>query len=116
MIFEKVIEKICSQQKGIKDTAAYCVGEQLKDIVRTTPGAAELVFKDLNVEEMSIVECEKKIRARADEKHKKNGGSCAFVTPIEADGIIRNFYGIPEVESLPEPQTNSGLIDLDSFL
>lgn len=116
MIFEKVIEKICSQQKGIEDTAAYCVGEQLKDIVRATPGAAELVFKDLDVKEMSIVECEKKIRARADEKHKKNRGNFAFVSPKEADGIIRNFYGIPEAASMPEPQTNSGLIDLDSFL
>lgn len=86
MIFEKVIEKICSQQKGIEDTAAYCVGEQLKDIVRTTPGAAELVFKDLDVKEMSIAECEKKIKALADERHRKNRGNFAFVSPKEADG------------------------------
>ena len=47
MIFEKAIEKIYGQQNGIEDTAAYCVGEQLKDIIRTTPESEELVFKDL---------------------------------------------------------------------
>ena len=71
-MIEKAIEKICQQQKCIEDTAAYCVGEQLKDIIRTAPGAAELVFKDLDVKEMSIIECEKKIKALANRRHNKN--------------------------------------------
>ncbi len=118
-MIEKTIARICEQQKGIENTAAYCVGEQLKDIVRTTPGAAELVFKDLDVKEMSITECEKKIRALADERHKKNRGNFAFVSPNEADGIIREFYGIQDAVSVPEnpkDKESSGLINLDSFL
>nr|DAZ14936.1 MAG TPA: hypothetical protein [Caudoviricetes sp.] len=82
-------------------------------------GAAELVFKDLDVKEMSITECEKKIRALADERHKKNRGNFAFVSPNEADGIIREFYGIQDAVSVPEnpkDKESSGLIDLDSFL
>ena len=118
-MIEKTIAKICEQQKGIENTAAYCAGEQLKDIVRTTPGAAELVFKDLDVKEMSITECEKKIKALADERHRKNRGNFAFVSPKEADVIIREFYGIPDTVSVPEnpkDKESSGLIDLDSFL
>ena len=118
-MIEKTIARICEQQKGIENTAAYCVGEQLKDIVRTTPGAAELVFKDLDVKEMSIAECEKKIKALADERHRKNRGNFAFVSPKEADVIIREFYGIPDTVSVPEnpkDKESSGLIDLGSFL
>ncbi len=121
-MIEKAIEKICQQQKGIEDTAAYCVGEQLKDIIRTAPGAAELVFKDLDVKEMSIIECEKKIKALADRRHNKNRGNFAFVSPKEADGIIREFYGIPDAEFTqentvePNNKDSSAIIDLDSFL
>ena len=88
-----VFEKIEAQQKGKENTAPWMVGEQLKDICRREPKAAELVEKDLDVKEMSIAECEKKIRAWAD-AHKK--GSCAVVPPNVAEGIIRKFYGLPE--------------------
>lgn len=116
-MIEKTIEKICEQQNGIEDTAAFYVGEQLKDIVRNTPGAAELVLKDLDIAEMSIKECEKKIKAAADEWHKKHGGSVAVVPPCEADGIIRRFYGLPDAGAAEVTGHKSdGLIDLDSFL
>ena len=49
--------------------------------------------KDLDVKEMSLEACEKKIRAWAD-AHRK--GNCAVVPPNVAEGIIRKFYGIPE--------------------
>lgn len=70
-LINEVIRKIESQQKGKEGTAVYGVGEQLKDICRTTPGAAELVLRDLDVEEMSIDKCEKKIKERADELRNK---------------------------------------------
>ena len=77
-----VFDKIAAQQKGRENTAPWMVGEQLKDICRREPLAAELVEKDLDVKEMSLVECEKKIKAYAD-SHKK--GSCAVVPPnVEA--------------------------------
>ena len=88
-----VFDKIAAQQKGRENTAPWMVGEQLKEICRREPLAAELVEKDLDVKEMSLVECEKKIKAYAD-SHKK--GSCAVVPPNVAEGIIRKFYGIPE--------------------
>ena len=73
-----VIKQIEEQQVGKENTAPYYVGEQLKDIIRNNPQAAEIVGQDLKVKEMSIVECEKKIKAYAD-KHKKNNFAC--VTP-----------------------------------
>lgn len=88
-----VFDKIAAQQKGRENTAPWMVGEQLKEICRREPLAAELVDKDLDVKEMSLVECEKKIKAYAD-SHKK--GSCAVVPPNVAEGIIREFYGIPK--------------------
>lgn len=116
-----VIRKIESQQKGKEGTAVYGVGEQLKDICRTTPGAAELVLRDLDVEEMSIDKCEKKIKERADALHKKKGGSSVCVTPAEADRIIRKFYGIPDNspdngQAVTEEKIKPDIIDLESFL
>lgn len=120
-LINEVIQKIDLQQKGKEGTAVYGVGEQLKDICRRTQGAAELVLRDLDVEEMSIDKCEKKIKERADELHKKKGGSSVCVTPAEADGIIRKFYGIPDNspdngQAVTEEKIKPDIIDLESFL
>ena len=113
-------DKIAAQQKGKENTAPWMVGEQLKDICSKEPLAAELVDKDLDVKEMSLEECEKKIKAYAD-KHKQ--GSCAVVPPNVAEGIIRKFYGIPEPggdSSTPlssaQNDANGDIIDFTSFL
>ena len=115
-----VFDKIAAQQKGRENTAPWMVGEQLKDICRREPKAAELVDRDLDVKEMSIVECEKKIKAYAD-SHKK--GSCAVVPPNVAERIIREFYGIPEARgdsSTPlrsaQNDTDGEIIDFTAFL
>lgn len=92
----KEVENKISAQQGKEPTAIWGAGEQLKDICRTIPGAAELVLKDLDVPEMSLKECEKKIHARADEIHKKIKGQSVCITPMEAEKIIREFYGIHE--------------------
>ena len=85
-------EKIEAQQKKEKGrTAAWMVGEQLKDIARHEPESAELLDKDLDIPEMSIQAAEKKIKAYAD-AHKT--GNFACVTPIEAERILREFYGL----------------------
>ena len=49
-----VFEKIEAQQKGIENTAAWMVGEQLKDICRREPGCAEILEQDLDVQAMSL--------------------------------------------------------------
>lgn len=90
-VVDDVIKKIAEQQKGREGSAAFIVGEQLKEICITYKGAAELVIQDLANEQMSIVEAEKKIKAYAD-SHKK--GNFAFVPPNVAEDIICKFYGI----------------------
>lgn len=87
-----VFEKIEAQQKGKEDTAAWMVGEQLKDICAADPHCAELVSNDLDDKSMSIQAAEKKIKAYAD-GHKKGNFSC--VPPNVAEKIIREFYGLP---------------------
>lgn len=85
-------EKIEAQQRKEKGhTAAWMAGEQLKDIARCEPESAELLDRDLDIPEMSLQEAEKKIRAYAD-KHRT--GNFACVTPIEAERILREFYGL----------------------
>ena len=98
---EKALQMIAAQQAEMKkSTAPWYVAEQLKDIVRTTPGAAELVAQDLTVKDMAITECEKKIAEFA-KKHK--AGNVGVCGPADADRIIREFYGLPAASSAPGP-------------
>ena len=93
---EDAIRKIESQQPK-EHTTVWCCGEQLKDILRGEPELAEIVAQDLENKSMTIAECEKKIKARADEIHKTaRGSSSSAVSPSEAEEIIRKFYGLPE--------------------
>ena len=124
---DKAIAMIEKQQAKVKARSApWMVGEQLKDICRREPHSAELIAQDLEVEKMSITEAEKKIKAFAD-KNKTGNFSC--VTPVEADKILREFYGLPEPfedggavdrgeESQEDERRNSSVrkvIDLDAF-
>ena len=120
------VEKIERQQAKEKGrTAAWMVGEQLKDMVRREAESAELLDKDLDIPEMSIQQAEKKIKAYAD-AHRT--GSFACVTPAEAERILREFYGLrrndnPSVSGgaadsslyTREPLTGE-IIDLGAFL
>lgn len=90
----EAVLQIEKQQKGKENTAVFMVGEQLKDIIADDERLAELVLQDLQNPDMSLVKCEAKIHARADELHKKNGGNCACVNPKDAENIIREFYGL----------------------
>ena len=120
---EEALRAIEAQQKEVKERSPqWMVGEQLKDICRAEPASAELIAQDLTVKEMSIIEAEKKIKAFAD-KHKT--GNFACVTPMEADRILREFYGLPKkasgetavIAQVPVPvKKASGVIDLSDFL
>ena len=103
------LAKIEAQQaKLTENSAPWVVGEQLKDIC-TDSYCAELVSADLDNADMSLTNCEKKIKAYAD-KHKQ--GSFAYVSPKVAEGIIREFYGLPTAG-----EKHSGeVIDLSDFL
>lgn len=90
---EKAIAAIEAQQAKLEeDSTPWVVGEQLKDICRTEPCSAELIARDLEVEEMSIVAAEKKIKAFADGRKK---GNSSGVSGRKADQILREFYGLP---------------------
>ena len=92
------------------------IGEQLKEIAAREPRCAEILEKDLTVKEMSLEAAERKLQEYADKNH---GSAKAFcITPIVAEGILRDFYGLPKRdEAEPEPETpKEGYIDLSSFL
>lgn len=113
-MIDEVIKQIEEQQAGKEDTPSYFVGEQLKDIIRNNPQAAEIVGQDLKVKEMSIVECEKKIKKYADE-HRKNNFAC--VTPQQAEKIICEFYGINQPKSTEQPQpTTEKIVSIADLL
>jgi hypothetical protein len=105
-----VFDKISSLQ-GKERTPVWMVGEQLKDIIRNNEKAQEIVSQDLDVPEMSLAKCEAKIKAYAD-GHKT--GNFACVTPIEAERIICEFYGIP-IADKAEVKPDSAPLTLDSF-
>ena len=85
-----VFAKITAQQPKERN-AVWMVGEQLEDILRSEPWNQEIVERDLDIPNMSLSECEKKIKQYAD-KHREGNSSC--VTPAAAEEIIRSFYGL----------------------
>lgn len=115
-MIDRAIEAITAQQANFTEfDATYQVGEQLKQIVRETPGAAELVVQDLQGEGMGIAQCERKIHDFADKNRNKT--NCVCAPPSEADKIIREFYGIAKSESEPKAAPTAGLaINLADFL
>ena len=111
MMLEVALEKITVQQPEER-TPVWMVGEQLKEMLRAEPHLAEIVAQDLDVEGMSLTECEKKIHAFAD-RHKKGGFAC--VIPSEAERIIREFYGLPEKGAEPAPSAANNVLHLEDF-
>ena len=95
-LFDNLERAIRAQIKGHSGDTVEMVGEQLLDIASGDDAAAEMLLTDLENESMSVENAEKKIRAYADELHKKNKGSCVGVSPKKAEEILRKFYGLPE--------------------
>lgn len=117
-MIEQTIMMLEEQQSKVKERSPqWMVGEQLKDICRHEPASAELIAQDLENEKMSITEAEKQIKAFAD-KHKT--GSFACVTPMEADRILREFYGLPTRSGetavpVPAPGHTAKVLNLADF-
>lgn len=109
-MFEKLCEKVSEQQKGKGKTPVFYVGEQIKDICERDSKACEIVLQDLEKENMSISECEKKIHEYAN----KNGGC---TPPQEADRIIREFYGISNSQTIGNmAEKPNDFVDLSDFI
>lgn len=115
MSTERAIAMLEEQQSKVQARSPqWMVAEQLKDICRHEPHCAELIAQDLENPAMSVTEAEKKIKAFAD-GHKTGSFSC--VTPVEADRILREFYGLPSLEAEPEaPSVGAQVLDLADFL
>ena len=125
----KLFEMIREQQKGHENGPVFMVGEQLKEIASREPHCAELLEKDLAMPAMSLVEAEKKLKAYADANHK--GAKSFCISPMKAEEILREFYGLPklafgsEIAASQAPRNDSlgkqeevsaGHIDLSDFL
>lgn len=121
---QTALDRIAAQQaKHRQGSAPWCVGEQLKDILRAKPEAADLVARDLDQTGMGLADCEKKI---ADFAQKNKQGNVGFCGPADADRIIREFYGLPERSETPSPTapastqaaapTRRKIIRLEDFL
>lgn len=112
-----VFEMIEAQQKGKENTSVWMVGEQLKGICREDSACEKFVAEDLQNPDMTLEKCEAKIKAWADKQKRK--GNCVCVPPNVAEGIIREFYGLPTVEEQAnvEPEKdNAGFMALDDLL
>ena len=93
---KKALDVIRNQMNKLDEYhPARIVGMQLQDILRSCPGAAAIVLQDMQGKGFSLTDCEKKIKAKADEIHKKRGGNVG-VDGRMTDMIIREFYGIAE--------------------
>lgn len=105
---------LIGEQQGSEQSMVYCVGEQLKEILRGLPeSSAELVAIDLTMEGKKLADCEAQIEKYAKE-HREGQKAC--VSPIVADGIIRKFYGLGTVDEARESKADNAVIDLASFL
>ena len=114
----KLYDLIAEQQKGHETEPRFMIGEQLKEIAEREPLSAELLERDLEIEEMNLDAAEKRFQEYADKNHGKARTFC--ITPKVAERILREFYGLPiPEENAPEKKeadSSAGYIDLSSFL
>lgn len=113
-VFEQLEKEIRRQTAAHKGDTVEMAGEQLLDMVRGDDAAAEILLTDLGNKEMTVEHAEKKIRAYADEQHKKSKSNCVGVSPKKAEEILRAFYGLPEPSGAPAPA--AAAIDPFAFL
>lgn len=114
----KLYDLIAEQQKGHENKPRFMIGEQLKEIAEREPLSAELLERDLEIEEMNLEAAEKHFQEYADRNHGKAKAFC--ITPKVAERLLREFYGLPiPEENAPkkkEADSSAGYIDLSSFL
>ena len=114
----KLFDLIAEQQKGHETEPRFMIGEQLKEIAEREPLSAELLERDLEIEELNLEAAEKHFQEHADRNHGKAKAFC--ITPKVAEKLLREFYGLPiPEENAPEKKeadSSAGYIDLSSFL
>ena len=113
------IEKIEAEQAKLQNTdPAWMAGQQLKDICRAEPHSAKIVAEDLGAPGRSLANVAAKIKEYSDKNHGKS--NCFCVPPHIAEGIIREFFGLPaaaaEPAEEPKKEEDTGLLDLTQFI
>lgn len=115
---ENINELISGLQKGLEGTPEYMVGQQLKDICKDK-ACAKIVAEDLKNKSMGLKAAAGRIKAWADDQHRKKGGSCICVSPDVAEKILREFYGLPDAmtdtQAEPAAEPSAPVLDLASF-
>ncbi len=115
----EVIEELQAKTKA--RSAAWMVGEQLKDMVRREPGIGALIAQDLTTGGMTLEKAEAKIRDYAG-KHRT--GNFACVTPAEAEQLLREYFGLPEAggpssdacgDTFPQGKADEEAVSLEDF-
>lgn len=113
----EALTKLIREQQGKDTEPRYMIGEQLLEMAQREPQCAEILEKDLVVKEMSLAAAEQELKKYADKHHGSARTFC--ITPKVADGILREFYGLPKAGEVPAKETPAapeGYIDLSSFL
>lgn len=114
MTYKELIEQ---QQAALENTdPAWMVGMQLMDICRADPSCGTIVAKDLENPDMSLLAAAKKLAEYAAKNRGKK--KCYCITPDIAEGIIREFYGLPgaSLEKAEEPTPSVPILSLADFV
>ena len=111
------MKKLEEQMKS-GDSQIKAVGKLLRSACEADKAAAERVEQALKKPEMSLQRCFERMRETAKKKQKEG---CYYMSPTEAEKIIRGFYGIPGKKVNPQKpeQTappSSGILDLADLL
>lgn len=107
---EEAVEKITKLQPKTEDKL-WCVGEQIKDIMRAEPRLADIIAEDLAEKTNCLADIEKEIAKYA----RSHNGCCP---PKASDNIIRKYFGLPEREKAPAPAESGSkkVVRLEDFL
>jgi len=115
----KATELIQKQQSGKDNSPAFVIGLHLIDMMKQDSRIEAILEEDLQNPEMSLENCAKKLQDAADQIHRETKKNTVCLTPMQAEKIIRKFYGLPDPEDVqkeepaPEP---GGIIELEDLL
>lgn len=115
----KAIELIEKQQSGKDNSPAFVIGLHLIDMMKQDGRIEAILEEDLKNPEMSLEHCAKKLQEAADQIHRETKKNTVCLTPMQAEKIIRKFYGLPDPGDVPQPAPApelSGIIELEDLL
>lgn len=113
VVIDEALNAITAQQPKERSTV-WMAGEQLKDMIRQDEAAAKIVLEDLRGNsQMTLAAAEKKIAERA---RQNKVGSSGCVTTMEAEEILREFFGLGAAGAADTKAGSPKIIDLADFL